>query len=305
MYNPKPITQFPVGTSLSPNDVMLITDVLDISPTTPTGVTKKYTVQLLQQYLQDNFIGSDIPTALAATQINLVATYYNGPINNGVGATLTNSGSLGAFTADGYTVPVGGTVLVAYQSLSYSNGVYVVTVAGDGGTPWVLTRVDYFDGSPTGQIKQGDFIGILFGNTTTLSFWFLTSPTAILVGTDAITFQRQPNPIEFPWINQTTPTATLVSNTGYTTNSGAVAVTYTLPTVAPQGSLIQILGYSSGSYTIHQNSGQSIIMGTSQTTIGVGGSLTPVNYSYGLVLTCVIANTVFQVTSCTGPFTGV
>jgi hypothetical protein len=304
-YYSRPITQWPVGVALAPNDVMLITDVTDIAPSHPSGLTKKYTVQQVQQYLQDNFIGSDIPTAQAAAQSNLNASYYNGPNNDGVGATLTNAGTLGAFTADGYTVPVGKSVLVPNQSLSYSNGVYIVTVAGDAGTPWVLTRADYFDGSPAGQIMQGDFIGILFGNTTPLSFWFLTSPTAANVGTDAITFQRQPNPIEFPWINQTTPTANLVANTGYTTNNGASEVTYTLPAVAPQGSLIQILGYSSGGYTIHQNSLQTIIMGDTQTTTGTGGSLTPDNYLFGLVLTCVVANTVFQVTSSTGPFTGV
>jgi hypothetical protein len=303
LYNSKPITQLIPGSPVKSTDVYPAVDVTDLTQS-PSGSTKKYTIADLQSYIITVVNASNIRTAYTSATGNLNAVYVNNPsgMAPGVGATLTNAGALGVLVLDGITVTLNMRVLIQFQSSSFQNGIYEVLNPGSLSEPWVLARVPDFDGSALGKIEQGDFVGVLFGATYALSFWFMDSPTVVTIGTDPITFVKQTNPIQFPWINQTTTTASLSPNTGYTTNVGASLVTYTLPVSAPAGSQIQITGFSSGGYTINQNVGQSIVMGTSTTTIGVGGSLTPINYRYGLVLTCIIANTLFQVTSSTGPF---
>jgi hypothetical protein len=73
-----------------------------------------------------------------ATTEALAATYSNG--SSGVGATLTNSGTLAALIVDGSSVAVGNRILVKNQSPSLQNGIYTVTNVGSTTVPWVLTR---------------------------------------------------------------------------------------------------------------------------------------------------------------------
>ena len=80
-----------------------------------------------------------IPAALAATTANLNATFLSGVL------TATTNG---AFTVDDVTAfVVGSRVLVKNQTDAEQNGSYVVTTVGDGSTPWVLTRGEYFNES--------------------------------------------------------------------------------------------------------------------------------------------------------------
>lgn len=75
---------------------------------------------------------------LCATTANLTATYANG--SSGVGATLTNSGTLGALSLDGTTASLNSRVLVKDQTSAAQNGIYTVTNAGSAVAAWVLTR---------------------------------------------------------------------------------------------------------------------------------------------------------------------
>ncbi len=80
-----------------------------------------------------------------ATTEALSATYSNG--SSGVGATLTNSGTLAALIVDGSSVAVGNRILVKNQVSSPQNGIYTVTNAGSTTVPWVLTRATDADSS--------------------------------------------------------------------------------------------------------------------------------------------------------------
>lgn len=77
-------------------------------------------------------------SAKVATTANLTATYNNG--TSGVGATLTNSGTLAALAIDGATLAVNDRVLVKDQATPAQNGIYEVTNIGSGSVAWVLTR---------------------------------------------------------------------------------------------------------------------------------------------------------------------
>jgi len=82
-----------------------------------------------------------IPSALAATTVDLGAVY-----NNGAGTLTANTNV--AFSVDGViSWNVGDRVLVKDQTNAEENGSYEVTEVGSGGTPWVLTRGEYFNES--------------------------------------------------------------------------------------------------------------------------------------------------------------
>ena len=122
---------------------------------------------------------------------NLNATYDNG--TTGVGATLTNAGTLAAFNPDGTVAQAGDRILIYNQTNAFENGVYTVTTVGDGSTPWVLTRATDADSygvkSPT-SLGQGDAFFITAGNTGAGETYVCNTVGTITFGTTAITFAQ-------------------------------------------------------------------------------------------------------------------
>ena len=120
---------------------------------------------------------------------NLNATYNNG--SSGVGATLTNAGTLGAFTPDGIVASVGDRILIYNQTNAFENGVYTVTTVGNGSTAWVLTRAtdanSYALKSPNG-LGEGDAFFVTSGNTGAGETYVCNTTGTITFGTTAINF---------------------------------------------------------------------------------------------------------------------
>jgi hypothetical protein len=129
---------------------------------------------------------------------NLNATYANGTSDSsgglGVGATLTGNVD-GALILDGPEVESGQRVLIKNQTDSKHNGIYVVTFAGDGDDPFILTRATDFNGntSTNGIIKNGAYIFVTSGTTSANDSYVVslggtsTTPSgAIKIGTDNI-----------------------------------------------------------------------------------------------------------------------
>jgi hypothetical protein len=120
---------------------------------------------------------------------NLNATYNNGTA--GVGATLTNAGTLGAFTPDGTVASVNDRILIYNQTNAFENGVYTVTTVGDGSTPWVLTRAtdaDSYGLKDTNALGNGDAFFITSGATGAGETYVCNTAGTITFGTTAITF---------------------------------------------------------------------------------------------------------------------
>lgn len=103
------------------------------TPTASNHATTKEYVDNLAQGI------STKSAVIAASTANLVATYYNGINNNGIGATLTATSNY-ALTLDGVAITAGQDVLIKNQTAKLQNGVYSVTSAGSLVAPWVLTR---------------------------------------------------------------------------------------------------------------------------------------------------------------------
>lgn len=120
-------------------------------------------------------------SCLLATTANLSATYVN---NSGYNATLTMN-SVGAMTFDGGSPVVDSYILVKNQTSTFQNGIYFVSVLGDGSTQGVLTRYPNY-GSPS-LINAYGLITVVSGSTQANSGWLL-NVIVTTVGTDPITF---------------------------------------------------------------------------------------------------------------------
>lgn len=160
------------------------------------------------------------------------------------------------------------------MSQAGSIGVTSKTLPGDVATSYVANV-----GSATPVAHVLNVLGVggvtttAFGNTIDISF--SGSGTTWNVVTSAN------NPV------------TLVASNGYITK-GAGVVDFVLPAAAAIGDEFRIIGYGN-LWTIAQNAGQSIRLGSVVTTIGVGGSLSASMVTDCIDMICVTANLEFYI----------
>lgn len=132
----------------------------------------------------DNIASGGGAPVIAASTGALTATYANGVA--GVGATLTNAGAFAVFALDGQSPTVGQRVLIKNQASTLQNGVYTVTVVGDGvSVNWVLTRAADYD--TVSDINDTSMIPVQNGTVNSNTGWINTT-IMVAVGTTAITF---------------------------------------------------------------------------------------------------------------------
>lgn len=94
-----------------------------------------------------------------------------------------------------------------------------------------------------------------------------------------------------PTTNSVSASQSMTWGRAYIVNSASL-VTLTLPTVAPIGSTLYVVGINTGGWTIAQNAGQSIrISSSSVSTTGAGGSVSSNNSYDSVCLICTVANT--------------
>jgi trimeric autotransporter adhesin len=120
---------------------------------------------------------------------NLNATYNNGTA--GVGATLTNAGTLAAISIDGVTLSLDDRVLIDTQTNAAHNGIYYVSTVGDGATAWVLTRAtdaDSYGASDPDALGEGDAFFVKEGDTGAGEINVMNTNGTITFGTTNITF---------------------------------------------------------------------------------------------------------------------
>ena len=114
-----------------------------------------------------------------------------------------------------------------------------------------------------------------------------------------IEFNTSPSPAGLTWEQVTGTTQQIDVEHSYVPFNGSLT-TFTLPAAAVFGEEFQIEGYGAGGWTIAQNAGQSIIMGTDTSTIGVGGSISSTAANDTLRVVCLVANTLFKAVYWTG-----
>ena len=180
-------------------------------------------LQLATKQYVDNIAQGIDPKAsvVNGSTVNFTASYSNGTL--GVGATLTNTGTLVAFSADGITNSVGDRVLIKDQTTSAQNGIYTVTVAGSASVAWILTRATDMD---VWAEVPSSFVFVETGSTLADTGWVCSSNAGGTMGTTAITF------VQFSGSGSGVSSITFGSTglTPATTTTGAVTVGGTLAT---------------------------------------------------------------------------
>jgi hypothetical protein len=180
--------------NLTANTVTLTAGTISTNAANATDIVNK-------QYV-DGIVAAGVhyhEPVLVESPINLVAV-YNQPngAGNGVGATLTNSGSNVALVIDGVSVSNTARVLVYQQSNAVQNGIYTVTNPGAPDSPgpgaqWVLTRATdadtYVIDSPTG-LSEGSTVFVQSGNTGAGETYTCNTTGVITFGTTNITFAQ-------------------------------------------------------------------------------------------------------------------
>lgn len=275
-------SQTPTLTSLA-----LTSGTVSTSPTNATDIANKTYV--------DTMVSSGITYhapvkyEVPNTTGNLNATYNNG--TGGVGATLTNAGTLGAFTPDGVVAQVGDRILVYNQTNAAQNGVYTVTTVGNGSTPWVLTRAtdanSYGVKSPT-ALGEGDAFFVTSGNTGAGETYVCNTVGAITFGTTAITFTQVSSvqvysagtglTLTGTTFSLTAPVATTLGGTGLSSFTANGAVYATSTSALTTGTLPVTAGgtgqtsFTDGELLIGNTTGNTLTKGT--LTAGAGISVT-------------------------------
>lgn len=125
-------------------------------------------------------------TGLTNGSVTLPSRY-----NDGVGATLTNAGAQAALTIDGVLTTVGMRVLIYNQTNGFENGVYTVTVVGDGSTNWVLTRAtdaDTYSPYSADSLGQNDAFFVQAGTTGAGETYVVSTTGSIFFGQTDINF---------------------------------------------------------------------------------------------------------------------
>jgi len=174
-------------------------------------------------------------------------------------ATTTSITLSGNQTIDGVLTVNGDRILVKNQGIgntgATTNGIYIASAS-----TWV--RADDYNGTPSGEVSNGDLIPVTTGSTQNNSLWALTSLNPITVGVTPLIFSLFANTIdvqEGPGIAITqvggVHTVCVLLGTSGSTGCGLAVSSTGLcvnPTIAGSG-----LTYTSGSLSVRASNGGS------------------------------------------------
>src|SRR5210317_383088 len=239
------------GNSISNIEVAdLASGVLDTDLTTVAGTdTTLASAKAIKTYV-DNVAAAGIHYHTAVrveSPTNLNASYDNG--TSGVGATLTNTGTLAAISIDGVALNLNDRVLIYNQSNAAHNGVYYVSTVGDGATAWVLTRTtdtDSYGASDPDSLGEGDAFFVSEGDTGAGELYVMNVSGTITFGTTNITFTVIAETAVYSAGQSLTLSGTEFSVTGGSIGSTQLTSAVQLQILDSSGSVVKSL-YGSGS----------------------------------------------------------
>lgn len=237
-----------------------------------------------------------------------------------VGILGVPSGGTGIGSATAYAPLVGGTTSTgAFQSATTGSSGQLFQSAGASSIPsWTTatypsttTASEILYSSSTnvvGQITTADSAQLytdasgvpaftspmtngelLIGSTSNAPvLTTITAGTGISVTNGAGSITIASTATGLNWSTVTT-NQTMGANDGYFANSGS-QLQFLLPTTAAEGSELAIAGINTGGWQITQNANQSIIIGSSVSSTGTGGSVSSAHGNDSILLVCSVAN---------------
>ena len=206
--------------------------------------------------------GSGTFSAPTLTQYGVIL----GAVSNGITSTAAPSATSGValVSQGGLANPAFGTVVVAGGGTGATSLTAHSLILGQG-----TSALTALGAATNGQIPIGST-----GTDPVLET--LTAGTGISISNAAGSITINSTGSGLAWTDVTGTTQAMAVDSGYLADNASL-VTLTLPTTAAQFSIIRVAGKGAGGWTIAQNAGQSIILGNSQTTAGVTGSLSSTN----------------------------
>lgn len=153
--------------------------------------------------------------------------------------------------------------------------------------------------SAVGPLTDGQLLIGSTGNAPAASTLTAGAGISVSNASGSVTISATGSGMAFEVV--TDATKAMAVSTAYGANRGG-GVTFTLPSTAAAGSVIEIVGMA-GLWALAQNAGQTVYIGDTNTTTGVGGSLTATNAGDCMTIRCIVANTDFRITSWCGNIT--
>lgn len=290
-----PISQLNNDTTPNLSDILVVVDPTNTTMA-PTGTTENlYFWQFVNFILGFQGLATYQAVSQAST-VALTATYSNGIL--GVGATLTNAGTMGVLFLDGSAAPtLGQRVLIKNQAAPAQNGIYTVTTLGSAIVNWVLTRATDLD--VANQFINNAIVGVLFGNANGGTIWQLSCPATFVVGTSADKW----NPFLIPppqlfWTDVTAVSVNAIVNNGYIADRSSTPVQIVLPANFNIGDTVIVMGKGTGGWSLVANSGQTIVFGGA-TTSTAGAISSDIQYG-NIQVRGLVADTTWEVVSVLG-----
>jgi len=157
-----------------------------------------------------------------------------------------------------------------------------------------VVDIQALDEATNGQIPIGSA-----GNNPTLATLSAGAGVSITNAAGSITIGAVGGGIG--WEVVTDATKAMAIDVAYGANLAA-GVTFTLPASVAAGSRFEVIGMA-GLWVLAQNAGQTVYIGDTNTTAGVGGSLTATDAGDCIELICTVSDTNFRVFSMMGNLT--
>lgn len=206
-------------------------------------------------FQQFNIYPALTPVRVASTS-NISGTYFNGQLNNGVGATLTIAAS--SLTIDSVVCEVGDRVLLQTQTNTNEQGIYVVLSIG---SVVVLQRAA--DQQSIEQIRAGQYVSVGAGSIEAGNIFSFVEPLPAHFGVDALVINADPSAggVSFSGGASTANAIAVFSNA-----SGDIKAANAAPVTLGQN--LSITGTLTSSGTITSSAGNLVITAGTITSSG-------------------------------------
>lgn len=196
-----------------------------------------------------------------ASTADMAATY------EGVGKTLT-ANSNGAISVDGVALSANDRVLVKNQTTGQENGIYIVTIVGDAGNPFVLTRATDFDTSA--EVLSGSYTFTTSGTANAATGFILTTADPITLDTTSLSFTQfsaAQNYVAGAGLTLTSLTFAVGAGTGITVNADSIEVDFTV--VQPLDATLTALAAYNSNGLLTQTAADTFVARTITAGIGI------------------------------------
>jgi hypothetical protein len=279
------------GVKISALPAVPSAQLTDFFPVVQAGVTSQETLQQVATLF--GFSGGILSLAHGGTNANLTAS------NGGVVYSTATALAILSGTATANQVLLSGATAAptwstatfastyAASSILYSNGANTVQGLATANSSSLVTTSA---GVPiwVGPMTNGQLVIGSTGATPVVGNIAAGPGISVANGAGTITISGTGSGIG--WTDVTGTSQAMAADNGYVSDNAGL-VTLTLPATAAFGTAISVLGKGAGGWKIAQNAGQNIQVGSSSTTVGVGGSVASTNRFDSIDLICTTANT--------------